>query len=161
MKTELPAAEQWPELLEPATEDPIMICMDHSRLDLASGLIRQLITHVVEKEQRTIRCLEVVLTGSEEIRRLNRAWKNADYDTDVLSFSLTHTSEIDGVVYVNLDFAEAHCQTYGASFTQEVGRYVVHGLLHLLGYRDDTVKASQCMRKKEDQYLQSAGFTDI
>ena len=135
--------------------------MDHSRLDLASGPIRQLITQVAEKEQRTIACLEVVLTGSAEIRRLNRVWKDADYDTDVLSFSLSQTSEIDAVVYVNLDFAEAYCHAYGASFTQEVGRYVVHGLLHLLGYRDDTAKASQHMQKKEDQYLQSAGFTDI
>lgn len=160
MKTALQVPESWPELPEATTTDPVTVCIDHPHLRLSPGPIQKLVTQVVEQEKRVVKHLEVVLTGSEQMRRLNQTWKDADYDTDVLSFPLSETLGIDGIVYVNLDFAETHGQDYGASFIQEVGRYVVHGLLHLLGYKDDTPDAEKSMRKKEDQYLQSAGFID-
>ena len=99
--------------------------------------------------------------SAEQLRQLNRSWRKADYDTDVLSFSLGDGKALDGEIYVSLDFARTHCQSYGATYTEEVCRYIVHGMLHLLGLEDDTVKGSRAMRRKEDQYLQSAGVTGI
>ena len=142
-------------------EDSIKISVDHPRLTLSTDWVKKLITQVMDGERRVIRRIEIVLTGADRIQELNQVWRGADYDTDVLSFLLSQTSEVDGVVYVNLDFAEQHCQAYEATFLQEASRYIIHGLLHLLGYEDNTSEARQLMRQKEDQYLQARVISDI
>lgn len=153
-----PEVEHWPAVPEMIQEDAIAVYSDHSHLKLDSDLVRQLIARIIENEGKIVHHLEVVLTGSEQLRSLNKSWKNADYDTDVLSFSFGSDSAIDAVVYVSLDFARANCKSYGATFIQEASRYVVHGLLHLSGYEDDTPQSQQIMRQKEDHYLRHAGL---
>ena len=149
----------WPDLTTDAPEGEVSVTVAHQELEFDPNLIEHLVSRVVEGEDQCIRQLEITLMSAEELRELNRSWRNADYDTDVLSFSLSDGNALDGEIYVSLDFARTHCQTYGATYTEEVCRYIVHGMLHLLGYEDDTVRGARTMRRKEDQYLRSAGVS--
>lgn len=151
----------WPDEPAPPSGDAITVYSDHSHLKLDPDFVRTLIQQVLETEQKDLFQLEIILTGNEEIRDLNKVWRNADYDTDVLSFSLGRDAGLDGIVFVNLEFAASHCKTYKTSFHQEACRYIVHGLLHLLGYQDNTSETKRIMRQKEDQILESVGFSDI
>ena len=108
---------------------------------------------VLQDEGCAANSLGVILTGDAEVRRLNDQYRGASYDTDVLSFALGDGATVDGEVYVNVDFAERHHQSYGASFSDEVCRYVIHGLLHLIGYDDSGPESAKVMREKEDFYL--------
>ncbi len=149
--------DHWPDPIDDALEGEVTVSIPHQQLDLDPDLVRHLVCQVAKGEGQRIRQLEVTLMSAEQLREMNRAWKNADYDTDVLSFSLGDGTAIDGEIYVSLDFALIHCHTYGATYTEEACRYIVHGVFHLLGYEDDTLKGAQIMRRKEDQYLRSAG----
>lgn len=151
----------WPDLTTDAPEGEVSVTVAHQELEFDPNLIEHLVSRVVEGEDQCIRQLEITLMSAEELRELNRSWRNADYDTDVLSFSLSDGNALDGEIYVSLDFARTHCQTYGATYTEEVCRYIVHGMLHLLGYEDDTARGARTMRSKEDQYLRSAGVIGI
>ncbi len=153
--------DYWPNLPGPPSDNAVVIGSEHPRLELDPDLVEKLVDQVLEGEQQGIRRLEIILTHARQLRNLNREWKGADYDTDVLSFSLGHGPTIEGEVYVSLDFAEQYCQAYGATFTQEACRYIVHGLLHLLGYRDSTPEEKQIMRTKEDEYLRRTGVNGI
>ena len=153
--------EFWPDSPEILPEDAVIIYTDHSHLNLDSDRIRSLVNQITEAEGRQIHRLEIVLTGAEKLHSLNKLWKNADYDTDVLSFSFTDGSAIDAAVYVSLDFAQESCKSYGVTFIQEASRYIVHGLLHLIGYEDNTIEAKKVMRQKEDQYLLHAGLIKV
>lgn len=107
--------------------------------------------------------LSVVLTNHDTVRRLNRSYLDHDYNTDVLSFSLrdgpaptgltTDDNAVEGEVYVDLDTAAERHEDFDTSFDREAYRYVIHGMLHLVGYDDATESAQETMRKKEDQYL--------
>ena len=152
--------EHRPSFPELSSEDAVTVYTDHSYLKLDPDLVRRLVFQVAEQEGQKIQHLEIVLTGTERLRGLNEAWRNADYDTDVLSFSLSEGPVLDAVVYVSLDFAQTYCQDYEATFIQEASRYVVHGLLHLLGYEDSTLESRQIMRQREDDYLRRAGLID-
>ena len=153
--------DHWPDLTTDAPEGEISVTVAHQELEFDPSLIEHLVSRVAEGEDQCIRQLEVTLMSAEELRELNRSWRKADYDTDVLSFSLSDGNALDGEIYVSLDFARTHCQTYGATYAEEVCRYIVHGMLHLLGYKDDTVRGARTMRRKEDEYLRSAGVTGI
>ena len=156
MRMETPP-DHWPDLTMDAPEGEISVTVAHQELDFDPNLIEHLVSRVADAEDQCIRQLEITLMTAEQLRDLNRSWRKADYDTDVLSFSLSDGNALDGEIYVSLDFARTHCHTYGASYTEEVCRYIVHGMLHLLGYEDDTVRGARTMRRKEDQYLRSAG----
>lgn len=158
MRMETPP-DQWPDLTADAPEGEVSVTVAHKELDFDLNLIEHLVSRVAEGEDQCIRQLEITLMTTEQLRELNRSWRNADYDTDVLSFSLSDGKALDGEIYVSLDFARTHCHAYGATYTEEVCRYVAHGMLHLLGYEDDTVRGARTMRKKEDQYLRSAGVS--
>ena len=153
--------DHWPDLTADVPEGELSITVAHQELDFDPNLIERVVSQVAEGEGQCIRQLEITLMSAEQLRELNRSWRKADYDTDVLSFSLSDGNALDGEIYVSLDFARTHCRTYGAAYTEEVCRYIVHGMLHLLGHEDDTVRGSRTMRRKEDQYLRSVGVTGI
>ena len=56
---------------------------------------------------------------------------------------------------MDLDTAELNARRYGEPYEREVGRYVVHGLLHLAGHDDSSVAEREAMRRLEDRYLLS------
>ncbi len=149
--------DYWPDLPDIPAEKRIVVHLEHPRLELDLNLAERLAVEVVGGESQRIGRVDIILTDAKQVRDLNQKWRGADYDTDVLSFPLGDGSRIEGEIYVSLDFAREHCRTYGASFTQEACRYIVHGLLHLMGYEDHTPGARQTMRTKEDLYLRRTG----
>lgn len=135
----------------------------HSSLRLDEETLRQLIRHVLSAEGATLLHLSVVLADHDTVRRLNRRYLDHDYNTDVLSFSLqdepaSQTSErdetaVEGEIYVDLDTAAERHGDFSTSFEDEAYRYVVHGVLHLVGYDDATASGQETMREKENEYL--------
>ena len=118
--------------------------------------IRRLIERVCSGEDRTIADLSIVLADHATVRDLNRRYLSHDYETDVLSFPLGEDegSGVDGELYIDLDTAQERHAEFDGSFEDEVARYVVHGLLHLMGYSDASPTERQLMRAREDRYLE-------
>lgn len=130
--------------------------IEHTHPDLAleEPALRTLIHHILAAEECTLHRLNVVLADHDTVLALNREYLNHDYITDVLSFDLSDSSEyVEGDIYVDLDTAAERHDEFGASFAQEATRYVVHGLLHLIGYTDRTPEERATMRTLENRYL--------
>lgn len=137
----------------------LLIEQAHADLHLDERMLRRLIEHVLAEEGFAVRYLGVILTDHATVLELNRTYLEHDYLTDVLSFSLSDEASpgraVDGEVYVDLDTATERHDEFGASFEAEAARYVVHGLLHLLGYDDATPEERSAMQELEDRYLAS------
>lgn len=151
--------------MPPEYPEPLSIEQDHPSRQLNAETLRRLIHHVVAAEGASLVHLSLVLTDHETVRHLNRSYLEHDYDTDVLSFSLREgptpsaPSEdddgVEGEVYVDLDTAAERHDEFDTSFEHEAYRYVVHGLLHLIGYDDAQPSGQATMREKETQYLEA------
>jgi probable rRNA maturation factor len=109
---------------------------------------------VLKAEGLEYRFLNIVFINDRKSQQLNRMFLAHDYATDVLAFRLDEGSELEGEVYVNLDRARIQAREYGVSFKNEVMRLVIHGLLHLIGYRDMTERLQVRMIRKQEDYLQ-------
>ena len=143
--------------------ESLSIEQDHPSRQLDDAVLRRGIRRVLAAEGATLVHLSVVLTGHDTVRRLNRSYLDHDYDTHVLSFSLrdgpelagieADESAVEGEIYVDLDTAAERHEEFDTSFKREAYRYVIHGLLHLLGYDDATEAGQDTMREKEDRYL--------
>ena len=132
----------------------IKIFNDHQTHRIHRKSMIGLIRNVLQEEKVQARELSIVFVDNKYIKKLNKRYLNHNALTDVMAFRLGGTQQIEGEVYVNLDRAKSQAKDYGVSFANEVGRLVVHGILHLVGYEDRTQAQRRSMKKKEDRYLQ-------
>ena len=137
--------------------DVVVIHQAHPEHRLSEKLIGETVTRAVEGEGFAIRELSIVLAGHAAVHEINRDWLGHDYETDVVSFPLDEAAlagqRIDGEIYVDLDTAAERAPDFGASFEEEALRYIIHGLLHLMGHDDATEEQRAAMRILEDRYL--------
>ena len=89
--------------------------------------------------------ISVTLTNPENIRRLNKEYRNIDKETDVLSFPMFEKNEIQnlknlqyeealGDIVISIERVKEQALEYGHSFEREFSYMVVHGFYHLMGY---------------------------
>ena len=88
------------------------------------------------------------------MRRYNRQYHKSDYPTDVLSFCLSEDPDyILGEIIISTDTAKYNSRIYKTNPIKELNLYVIHGILHILGYDDLSPEDRKVMRKKEKYYL--------
>ncbi len=99
--------------------------------------------------------INIVFIDDQYMIKLNQEFLDEDTTTDVLSFNLTdeRDKQLEGEVYANIEQTMRQAQDYDVSPEVELSRVVIHGLLHLIGYNDQTQDDKQDMTKKEDHYL--------
>ena len=136
----------------------IHVHQHHQTRTLEAAQVRTLVARMAAAEDVPIDEVSIVLADHATVLELNRRFLDHDYVTDVLSFPLGENdgAGLTGEVYVDLDTAAERHAEFGASFTDEALRYVIHGVLHLMGYTDSTEEGRQAMRAKEDHYLVQA-----
>ncbi len=89
------------------------------------------------------------------MKDLNKKYLRHNFATDVLTFdwSLNGKPAIDGEIIISSPTAKRQAREYGNSIQEEIMLYMIHGLLHLLGYDDHGLKQIKKMRTKENELL--------
>lgn len=110
----------------------------------------------------------ITLTTPENIRKLNKEYRNVDKETDVLSFPMFEKNEIDkivknkekqlaketiGDIVISIKKVEEQAKEYGHSFERELSYMLVHGFYHLMGYDHIEEEDKKIMRPKEEKIL--------
>ena len=111
---------------------------------------------ILSNEKITNALLNIVFVDDTLITNLNREYLKKDTTTDVMSFILEKDFEkgtLEGEVYANLEQIQRQAQDYKVSWQNELFRVVIHGVLHLVGYDDQTPEDKKQMTDKEDHYL--------
>ena len=104
------------------------------------------ILKILKKHKASI---EITFLSDTDIRSINKKYKGRDRPTDVLSFELGELGEI----LISSDTALKNSRRFGTSFEEEIVLYVIHGILHLHGYDDETAQEKKRMSKKEEFIL--------
>jgi len=96
--------------------------------------------------------VSVLLTDDSGIHTLNRQWRNIDKPTDVLSWPMEEEVLL-GDVAISVDTAARQANAREWPIEEEIALLLVHGILHLLGYEDDTEEGAEAMRVVERRLL--------
>jgi len=134
----------------------IEILSNYPDVQIKEKPARELISHLLKDEQLPAREINVILVDDDYLKQLHRDFLHDDTYTDVITFDLSepHTEEVEGEIYISVDRAKIHAREFQVSFREEIGRLIIHAILHLKGYDDQTEKERERMREKEDFYLQ-------
>ncbi len=101
--------------------------------------------------------VNLILVTNEEIRRLNKNFREIDSATDVLSFPVDEKKYL-GDIFISIDKMLEQANSYEHSNEREFAFLVVHGILHLLGYDHNNHEEEKEMFKKQDQILNKIGI---
>lgn len=103
--------------------------------------------------------ISLAVVDDPTIHDLNRRFLKHDWPTDVLSFVLDdRNAHLEGEVILSADTAAAEAAEIGWSASAEQLLYVIHGTLHLIGYRDKSEQETAAMRAAEKRYLDHFGY---
>jgi probable rRNA maturation factor len=132
----------------------ILLSTNHPHLRFPGGDVLRALHLVYKGEGKELPSLAFVFTHNRFIRKINRKFLKHDCTTDVIAFPLGEDGGVEGEIYINLDAARKQAREYRVAFMQESSRLLIHGMLHLLGYDDATVRKRDLMHKREDMYLE-------
>jgi probable rRNA maturation factor len=124
-------------------------------LDILS--LSRTVRKILKSEGAAGREIDIVYCRDREIIALNRSFKGKNRSTDVLAFDLSDgkSDPYLGEVYVNLQMARRQAGRYKVSYTEEVKRLTIHGVLHLLRFRDDTATGRARMWARQEEYMEN------
>ncbi len=107
----------------------------------------------------SIQSLFINFTNGEEIHIINKKYLNHDYSTDIITFNYSGSYlDLDGEIYISLDDALRLSHKYRVSLNSELRRLIIHGILHLSGYKDIDKKDKKKMKRKENNLLNMYKF---
>ena len=120
--------------------------------------IKQVVKEVLGKKSSSAK-LSFAFVDNNEIKRLNKKYFDTDDVTDVIAFPLdNHKNALNGEIVVSVEIAVDTAGNRDIDIEGEIILYVVHGLLHLLGYRDGNRNDAKIMHEKESLILKTLGY---
>jgi probable rRNA maturation factor len=117
--------------------------------------IKKLINTISEEEAKVIESLSIVFTTDDYLLELNQKYLSHNYYTDIITFDYGSTSSVrlNGELYISIDRARDNAKEFKDSVQNELRRLIIHGILHLVGYKDKTAEEKSIMTNKENYFL--------
>ena len=121
-------------------------------LRLLRRIVRTFLFEILDRSQFD---LEIHIVDNSEITRLNETYLRHQGVTDVIAFDYARSADaaIHGEIYVCLPEACAQARRFRTTWQSELVRYIVHAVLHLVGYDDRTPAKRRVMKGVEDDAL--------
>ena len=111
------------------------------------------LNEVAKQEGKKIQELTYVFCSDEYLLQINQEYLNHDTLTDIVTFDNSEDpKKIEGDIFISIERVKENGNKLGTSET-ELKRVMVHGLLHLLGYKDKKKEDKTLMTEKEDFYI--------
>ena len=111
------------------------------------------IEDVIISENKELGDINYVFCSDEYLLERNIEYLNHDNLTDIISFNYCEGDIISSDIMISIDRIKENSIIFENSFSNELHRVMIHGVLHLIGYNDKTKKEKQKMREREDFYL--------
>ena len=143
----------------PSTLLSITVTNAQSRMPVDEKRLREAVCMILQDEAISSAKISVAVVDDPTIAELHERYLDDPDPTDVLSFVLEwEPGYLEGEIVVSADTAKASAPHYHLTAADELLLYVIHGALHLVGYKDTTSKKKKQMREKEQEYLARFGL---
>jgi len=98
--------------------------------------------------------LNFIFCSDSYLLNINTSYLNHNTLTDIITFDLSEDNHsVSGDIFISIERVKENATSFKITFPQELHRVLIHGILHLLGYKDKTPSQQKEMRSKEDYYL--------
>ena len=115
--------------------------------------LRRWIKKVITSENKEMGEINYIFCSDEYLLERNIKYLDHDTLTDIITFNYCKGQIITSDIMISIDRVKENSTIFDNSFSEELHRVMIHGILHLIGYNDKTEKEKKLMREKENFYL--------
>jgi rRNA maturation RNase YbeY len=116
-------------------------------------LIKNWLLDIAKQENMKIGDINIVFYNDEQLLNLNKQYLNHDTLTDIITFDYSEEKTLHGDIFISTERVKENAQKYNCVFEEELRRVMVHGILHLCGYKDKQTNETKQMKQKEEKAL--------
>ena len=117
-------------------------------------LIKDWISAIIFRHNKKVGKINYLFCSDKMVYDMNLRFLNHDTLTDIITFDYVNGNLISGDITISIDRVGENATLFDTSFEHELHRVIIHGVLHLLGFKDKTPDDAAIMRDKENESLQ-------
>lgn len=117
-------------------------------------LIKDWISAIIFRHNKKVGKINYLFCSDKMVYDMNLRFLNHDTLTDIITFDYVNGNLISGDITISIDRVGENATLFETSFEHELHRVIIHGVLHLLGFKDKTPDDAAIMRAKENESLQ-------
>lgn len=112
------------------------------------------VERVIEEYKKKTGEVFFLFCSDNYLLEMNQKYLQHDFFTDIITFSSSDVEDIiSGEMYISLDRVKENADVFSKSFQDELHRVMIHGILHLIGYKDKSETEEAQMRQEEEKCL--------
>lgn len=115
--------------------------------------VKDWIRKTILKENKMPGEINIILCSDEYLHKMNNDYLQHDQLTDIITFDNSENNQISGDLFISIERVRENATIYSVNKTDELHRVVIHGVLHLCGYKDKTTEDSEKIRTAENLHL--------
>ena len=115
--------------------------------------IKKWISVIVKNHVKSVGKINYLFCSDEYIYDANVRFLNHDTYTDIITFDYVEGVLLSGDILISVDRVGDNASKFSTSFERELRRVIIHGVLHLIGFKDKSEKDASVMRQKEEESL--------
>jgi rRNA maturation RNase YbeY len=112
---------------------------------------------VTEKESCKLGTINYIFCTDDELLEINVKHLNHNTFTDIITFDYSEAKTIHSDIFISIDRVTENSKKFKVTFENELHRVIIHGILHLCGYKDKSKADAELMRKMENASLDLLG----
>ncbi|QIA06534.1 rRNA maturation RNase YbeY [Draconibacterium halophilum] len=123
--------------------------------------LKEQVESLIINETYKVGELTIVFCSDKFLLEMNKQYLDHDYYTDIITFDYVEKNVISGDLFISIDRVNENAEYYKIAQLKELYRVVLHGVLHLVGYKDKTDDEQEEMTKMEEFYLSKIDFKEL
>jgi len=126
---------------------------DTSLPEFINAQTKDWISVIIRNYTLNIGDINYLFCSDDYILKINNQYLNHNYFTDIITFDYCSDKVISGDLVISLDTVKSNSVKFKTTFFEELHRVIIHGILHLIGFKDSSDDEKAIMRKEEDKAL--------
>ena len=113
----------------------------------------------ISTEDKELGEINYIFCDDQYLLKKNQEYLQHDSFTDIITFDYTEENRLSADIFISIERVKENAITFAVPFETEFRRVIIHGVLHLMGYKDKSEEDAKTMRSKENFYLSKKGLT--
>ena len=122
-------------------------------IDFYKDHIVQLINLSLEATKYNQVKINIIFCDNDKLNSFKQEYFNDDALTDIITFPIKNDNNLEAEIYISIEMAKINADEFNVSLNNELSRLIVHGVLHLIGFNDDTEDSKKIMFLKQDEII--------
>lgn len=122
-------------------------------IDFYKDHIVQLINLSLEDTKYNQVKINIIFCDNDKLNSFKQEYFNDDVLTDIVTFPIKNDNKLEAEIYISIEMAKINADEFNVTLNNELSRLIVHGVLHLIGFNDDTEDSKKIMFLKQDEII--------